>query len=163
MSETTINQRLIFLLNALGMKPGPFSRALGLSETTIRNYIDRNSKPSSEVLEKIANTFKQVNIAWLVTGGGEHFLPEAGESTQLLAHYQENFSSNVLGSNYGQSNQNAGTGNLHTSDSTASQNAALGTNNLEEKLKVAEETIQLLKSQLQDKERIIQLLLGNKK
>lgn len=160
MSETTINQRLNFLLNALGMKAGPFSRALGVSETTVRNYVDRTSKPSSEILEKIVNTFKQVNLVWLVTGEGEPFLQEAGESAQPSSHHKGNFSSNVLGTNYGQSNQNAGTGNpnQHIDDSIAPQYFTPGANNLEEKLRAAEETIHLLKSQLQDKERIIQLL-----
>lgn len=165
MSETTINQRLNFLLNALGMKAGPFSRALGVSETTVRNYVDRTSKPSSEILEKIVNTFKQVNLVWLVTGEGEPFLQEAGESAQPHIRHTGNSFSNVLGNNYGKSNQNTGIGNpnQHISDSTASQ--YVPTNNLEEKLRAAEETIQLLKSQLQDnksqlqdKERIIQLL-----
>jgi predicted transcriptional regulator len=164
MSETTINQRLNFLLNALGMKAGPFSRALGVSETTVRNYVDRTSKPSSEILEKIVNTFKQVNLVWLVTGEGEPFLQEAGESAQLHTN-KGNSSNNVLGTNYGQSNQNAGTGNpnQHIGDSAASQYITSGTNNLEEKLRTAEETIQLLKSQLQDKERIIQLLSKSEK
>lgn len=159
MSETTINQRLNFLLNALGMKAGPFSRALGVSETTVRNYVDRTSKPSSEILEKIVNTFKQVNLVWLVTGEGEPFLQEANESSQGHS------SSNVLGTNYGQSNQNVSAGgpNQHIGNSTASQYATSSTNNLEEKLRTAEETIQLLKSQLQDKERIIQLLSKTEK
>jgi hypothetical protein len=165
MSETTINQRLNFLLNALGMKAGPFSRALGVSETTIRNYVDRTSKPSSDILEKIVNTFKQVNLVWLVTGEGEPFSQETGEAVQPHTINKGSFSSNVLGANYGQSNQNAGTGNpnQHIGDSTASQYATSGTNNLEEKLRTAEETIQLLKSQIQDKERIIQLLSKSEK
>jgi transcriptional regulator with XRE-family HTH domain len=71
MSETTINQRLKFLLGALNMKAPAFARAIGVSETTFRNYIDRDSKPGTEVIEKIANSFESVNIAWLVTGKGE--------------------------------------------------------------------------------------------
>jgi plasmid maintenance system antidote protein VapI len=74
MPETTINQRLNFLLKELGMKAGAFARALELSETTVRNYVDRTAKPSSEVLEKISNTFRQVNLVWLITGKGEHFI-----------------------------------------------------------------------------------------
>lgn len=81
MSETTINQRLNFLLKELGMKAGPFARALDLSETTIRNYVDRTAKPSSDVLEKIANTFRQVNLVWLITGEGEPFFPDSLEAS----------------------------------------------------------------------------------
>ena len=74
MSEQTINHRLRELLLLLKIKPGRFSRELGLSETTVRNYIDRTSKPSSEVLEKIVRTYSQVNLVWLVTGLGDPFL-----------------------------------------------------------------------------------------
>ena len=72
------------------MKAGPFSRALGLSETTIRNYTDRNSKPSSDVLEKIYSTFKQVNLVWLVTGEGDPLLPGAQIPTEPYIPYQKN-------------------------------------------------------------------------
>ncbi|MVN77716.1 helix-turn-helix domain-containing protein [Hymenobacter sp. HMF4947] len=83
MSETTINQRLNFLLKELGMKAGSFARALELSETTVRNYIDRTAKPSSEVLEKISNTFRQVNLVWLITGREEPFISDdEGSVTQ---------------------------------------------------------------------------------
>lgn len=80
MSETTINQRLNFLLKELGMKAGAFARALELSETTVRNYVDRTAKPSSEVLEKISNTFRQVNLVWLITGRGEPFISNDEEA-----------------------------------------------------------------------------------
>jgi predicted transcriptional regulator len=154
MSQTTINQRLNFLLNTLGMKAGPFSRALGLSETTIRNYIDRNSKPSSEVLEKIVNTFKQVNLVWLVTGVGEHFLPESYEVTQSTVGNQNN----VLGVSHGTTYQNNGNAKPHIDSFTQRISTGTGTVSCEEKLKSAEQLIQVLQSQLQDKERIIQLL-----
>lgn len=63
------------------MKAGSFSRALGVSETTVRNYLDRNSKPSSDILEKISHTFEQVNLIWLITGKGEPFLPGTSTTT----------------------------------------------------------------------------------
>lgn len=104
MSETTINQRLNFLLTKLGLKAGAFARALGLSETTIRNYVDRTAKPSSDVLEKISNTFKQVNLVWLVTGEGEPFKEDnttAQNQTNILGD-----SNNVASGKGGKAIQN---------------------------------------------------------
>ncbi len=103
MSQDTINQRLIFLLNALGMKAGSFSRALGVSETTVRNYLDRNSKPSSDILEKIAYTFEQVNLTWLVTGRGEPLLTDVPTQTNISG---KKSAVNVLGNNHGTATQN---------------------------------------------------------
>ena len=109
MSETTINQRLNFLLGELGMKPGAFSRALNLSETTVRNYVDRSAKPSSDVLEKIATTFKQVNVVWLVTGDGEPLLPEYSGPNHSHSVNAKNFLGNVGVTTNGSIAQDIGT------------------------------------------------------
>lgn len=95
MSETTINQRLNFLLKELGIKAGPFARALDLSETTIRNYVDRTAKPSSDVLEKIANTFRQVNLVWLVTGEGEPFLSVLSDDVTQTGNFNQAGNGNI--------------------------------------------------------------------
>lgn len=81
MSETTINQRLKFLIDSLNLKVGAFSRIIGVSETSTRNYTDRTSKPGSEYLEKIGTHFKQVNLTWLITGDGEPFLTDSPTAT----------------------------------------------------------------------------------
>jgi predicted transcriptional regulator len=73
-TEETINDRLRFLLGLFNMKAGQFSRELGISETTVRNYVDRTSKPSSDVIEKIVKRYTNVNLEWLVTGLGPPLL-----------------------------------------------------------------------------------------
>ena len=130
MSETTINQRLNFLLKELGMKAGAFARALDLSETTVRNYIDRTAKPSSEVLEKISNTFEQVNLVWLVTGKGEPFLTGSQSSTTQIGKFNQ-----------------AGTGNKQTNSSSEYQ--------LKAALESANKEITLLREQLAMKDQLI--------
>lgn len=86
------------------MKPGAFARALDLSETTVRNYVDRTAKPSSDVLERISNTFKQVNLVWLVTGQEEPFLTNAGEPFII---YQKNNLGQQIGTNHGTATQHS--------------------------------------------------------
>jgi hypothetical protein len=158
MSETTINQRLNFLLKTIGMKPGAFARALDLSETTVRNYVDRSAKPSSEVLERIANTFKQVNLVWLITGNGEHFLPNSTPSSGSHHISTKNFQGNVSGPNHGTITQSVGhfkpKGN---SDAPLPENMVMLSTDAHEAML---REIELLKSQLHDKERTIQILLN---
>jgi len=57
-----------------------FARALDVADTNIRNYIDKGTKPSSDVLERILRTFPRTNPTWLVLGEGEPFLNEGSES-----------------------------------------------------------------------------------
>jgi transcriptional regulator with XRE-family HTH domain len=121
MSKETINQRLKFLIELLNLKVGSFSRALGVSETTIRNYTDRGSKPGADFLEKLVNHFNQVNITWLVSGLGA---PLSYDSSIEVAEAR----------------------------------AAGKDDPLQQQYLAAQREIELLKSQLQDKERIIQLL-----
>lgn len=108
MSETTINQRLKFLLELLDLKAGQFARALGLSETTVRNYVDRTAKPSSDVIEKIATTFRLVNLAWLITGEG----PPLHEADSTFGGPRpislKNNSGNAIGINHGKASQQQG-------------------------------------------------------
>jgi transcriptional regulator with XRE-family HTH domain len=44
-------------VKALGLKVRSFAQTLGVSETTVRNYTERGSEPSAELLENIINHF----------------------------------------------------------------------------------------------------------
>lgn len=157
MSETTINQRLNFLLKELGMKAGAFARALELSETTIRNYVDRTAKPSSEVLEKIVTTFKQVNLVWLVTGQGTHFLTDESESGNTqTGNFNQAGTSNIQKVKGNKNNVQTNNGD----HATITNNVKL--DDCKRDLATAQKEIALLTSQLADKERIIQLLEKSK-
>jgi len=144
MSETTINQRLIFLLESLKMKAPAFARTIGVSETTFRNYIDRDSKPSSDVLEKISNSFEKVNITWLVTGNGEPFILPANENNQTTAHAEKFFRSPVVGTSHGPAYQE------NNATPAAAEVEAIKT-----KLALAEKEVEHLKAQLQLKDTVI--------
>lgn len=65
------------LINELGYNKNSFSHRIGMSNnTTIGNLVNKEKyKPSYDVLIKIARTFPEVNIDWLVTGRGQ-MIPE---------------------------------------------------------------------------------------
>lgn len=127
-------------MNALGTNPAALSRILGISDSTVRNYTDRTSKPGYEVLEKLYRSFKRINLPWLFGEPGEPLLPEQSSERELLIVQKEN-QGNVIGTNHGTV--------THTHNTVA---------DCEKDLKIAQTKVEHLTSQLQDKERIIQLL-----
>jgi hypothetical protein len=126
------------------MKAPAFARTIGVSETTFRNYIDRDSKPSSDVLEKISNSFEKVNITWLVTGNGEPFILPANENNQTTAHAEKFFRSPVVGTNHGTAYQ----------ENNATP-AAADVEALKTKLALAEKEVEHLKVQLAMKDALL--------
>lgn len=104
MNETTINQRLKYLIEILGLKVSAFSRELGVSETSTRNYTDRTTKPGADYLEKVANHFKQVNMTWLLTGNGNPLLA-ASDAQGIIGTQAQNIYGNSIGLNLGTNTQ----------------------------------------------------------
>ena len=79
-----ITERLQYIVDQLfGGNKAAFARAIDIAPTSISNYLgkERASKPSSDILEKIVNSVKQVNAYWLLTGKGEAFEINAKNST----------------------------------------------------------------------------------
>ncbi|MBC6698903.1 hypothetical protein [Hymenobacter sp. BT190] len=79
MTETSINQRLKILIDALGVNTRRFSMMVGVNDATTRTYLDRGSKPSAEYVASIISAVERINPAWLLLGKGEMFLTGAGE------------------------------------------------------------------------------------
>jgi hypothetical protein len=75
--QYSINERIKFIIDKLGMSVRGFSAELGVSDTNTRNYIDRGSKPNSDYLQKVLRRFDSINPTWLLLGDGEPFIGEA--------------------------------------------------------------------------------------
>jgi hypothetical protein len=104
MTESTINQRLKILIDALNLKVRTFSQELEVSEATTRNYLDRGSKPGAEYLEKVYTHFPSVNLTWLITGVGEPLL-STSQVQGLVGTQAQNISGNSIGLNFGTNTQ----------------------------------------------------------
>lgn len=72
--KATINHRIVELISKLGISQNAFSKALETSSSRISNITTNRNKPDSEILEKIATVYRNVNIQWLLTGEGSVFL-----------------------------------------------------------------------------------------
>lgn len=143
MSQTTINERIKFLIEALGMSARGFSTAIGASDTNTRNYLDRGSKPGADYIEKVLLRFETVNSKWLLTGLGEPFISPTSENHLVPGHNQKNFRSPVVGKNQ---------------DTATQQENISSTTELElvkNKLALAEKDIESLQTQLQMKDAVI--------
>ena len=107
LAQPLINQRLKFLIQELGISARAFSASIGVPDTTTRNYLDKNTKLNADYLERIVHYFKEVNLNWLVTGEGEHFIPGVAKSVVSRQTTRNNYGNNV-GSNKGTVNQHHG-------------------------------------------------------
>ena len=67
----TINDRLQQLVNAYSDgNQAAFTERIGLPKGSLSNYLNKPSKPGSDILEKIVNSL-DVDAMWLLTGKGE--------------------------------------------------------------------------------------------
>jgi transcriptional regulator with XRE-family HTH domain len=144
MAQETIGQRLKFLMDSLNLKVRTLASALDVSETNIRNYITKDSKPSSDILERIVQQYPQVHALWLLTGNGEPFILPANENNQTTAHAEKFFRSPVVGTNHGTAYQ----------ENNATP-AAADVEALKTKLALAEKEVEHLKVQLAMKDALL--------
>jgi transcriptional regulator with XRE-family HTH domain len=156
MLQETIGQRLKFLMESLNLKVRTFAGVLDVSETNIRNYLNRDSKPSSDVLERIVRHYPEVNTLWLITGEGEPFLPQLNDGVTQTGNFNQAGSGNIQKIKGNKGNV-VGTNNGGQVSQLGLQ--AEGPDDAE----LLKAMIEQLRSQLADKERTIQILLSQAK
>lgn len=71
-----ITERLVLFMQHEGVTPFQMNKAAGLSRTLLSKAIENHQGMSSVTLNKISNTYPNLNIDWLVTGRGEMLLNE---------------------------------------------------------------------------------------
>jgi hypothetical protein len=87
MHNYNVGRRLEDLIKALGLNPNSFSIKTGIPVPTIHYIIGktgRKTNPSFNVVQKIAETFKSVNIRWFLTGLGPMFTDTSEVGDPLL-------------------------------------------------------------------------------
>lgn len=79
-------ERLKLFVQHEGVSVFQMNQAAGLSRTLLSKAIDKHQGLSSATLEKLAKTYPNLNIDWLVTGRGEMLLAaEPPKSAKLKA------------------------------------------------------------------------------
>ena len=76
MEQKRIDQsiRLKHLIKALNLNQPSFAKSLAMTQPNISRMISGRSSISVEVLNRITDRYKQVNLHWLLTGEGAMFL-----------------------------------------------------------------------------------------
>ena len=78
MEQNQIDQsiRLKKLIKALNLNQSSFARSLGMTQPNISRMVAGSSNISVEVLNRIKDRYRQVNLHWLLAGEGEMFFEE---------------------------------------------------------------------------------------
>jgi transcriptional regulator with XRE-family HTH domain len=86
MEQDRIDQgiRLQKLAKALNLNQSSLAKSLGTTQPNISRMVTGESKISSEVMLRILNLHKNVNVHWLLTGEGSMFVDgQADPATQV--------------------------------------------------------------------------------
>ena len=99
----TISERIDFIINSeCGGKATTFAERLGINSANVSMWRSGKSKPSSQTIKQIGDTFGY-SLEWLTTGEGEPILQKS-RSDQLAAalgrvlHRQDSASARLIGS-----------------------------------------------------------------
>ena len=68
-----MGERILELIEALGISQNKFARILNTSSSRISNIARGRNNPDSQILADIIQNFTNVNARWLLTGDGEMF------------------------------------------------------------------------------------------
>lgn len=139
---TTIHERINELVKHYGKgKNTTFASLIGTTEANIRGYT-KNVTPKVDILEKIVNNCDNINPSWLLTGVGPMLLdvaPPAQVSSVNSAVAMH--------------------GNAINTVTTESSNSASRDS---QELQLAQQKIEALEKLLDEKERLIKVLLDKK-
>lgn len=71
----TVNQRITKIYENLQISQYRFAKDTGISTATLNNIVlDSEGKPSFTTIQKILNSYENLNARWLITGEGEMWL-----------------------------------------------------------------------------------------
>ena len=75
MKQNQIEQsvRLKKLIKALNLNQSEFAKRLGMTQPNISRMVNGSSNISIEVLNRITERYRQINLHWLLTGKGDMF------------------------------------------------------------------------------------------
>lgn len=69
--KNQVNERLRLLIKSNSRTQKKFCETIDISEASLKSIFYNNHNPNAEVLIKIATSFPQCSINWLLTGKGE--------------------------------------------------------------------------------------------
>lgn len=139
---TTIHERINELVKHYGKgKNTTFASLIGTTEANIRGYT-KNVTPKVDILEKIVNNCDNINPSWLLTGVGPMLLDVAPPAQVSSVNSAVAMHGNAI--------------------NTITNESAGGESSVSQELKMAQQKIEALEKLLDEKERLIKVLLDKK-
>jgi hypothetical protein len=84
-SEQTVNERLKVFINFLDLNANSFSQSIGNNSNVVISKILRGaSQPSFSTLEKIKESYPDINIDWLLSGEGKMMLDDSIDHNEMM-------------------------------------------------------------------------------
>lgn len=76
-----ITERLKQFIDSINVSISAFEKSIGMSNASFRKIYNNNGAIGSDKLERILNTYPQLNPSWLLTGEGSMILGEEAKSS----------------------------------------------------------------------------------
>lgn len=76
--------RIILLIKHLGLSARQFDLSIGSANGYTLRMQKNNASVGSDVIERIANLYPQINLVWLITGQGKMLLEEMTQQKQIV-------------------------------------------------------------------------------
>jgi hypothetical protein len=84
-ATSSVGQRFLQLIQALGMSKNAFAISLDKTATVIQHLVDERNKPGFDLMNKVVDVYPNVSIEWLLRGKGPMMLDSTNASaTQSL-------------------------------------------------------------------------------
>ena len=135
----TVKDRLIKFIYSMNLTKSGFEKTVGLSNRYLNQL---RSSPSNEKIEQISNSFPQLNRYWLLTGVGPMLLDVAPPAQVSSVNSAVAMHGNTI--------------------NTITNESAGGESSVSQELKMAQQKIEALEKLLDEKERLIKVLLDKK-
>lgn len=168
--QQTVNERLKFLISFYDISARTLSREIGVADTNTQNYIGpRQADPGAAYLEKLLFRFSQIDAYWLLTGDGEPFVDvphtdeDAHDDPSDLEIYRLHKSGTPIPTSKAQESKPSYQKNKKISRSLVTNKVgrdAIQNHGVSGNEQALQREIELLKQQVADKERTIQILLS---
>ncbi len=84
-----INIRILQLVDYFSLSRNKFAAEIGISSSRMSNIATKRNRPDSEMLSRIAETFTNINMTWVLTGKGEMLIDSSAHLNEPKSEYNK--------------------------------------------------------------------------
>jgi plasmid maintenance system antidote protein VapI len=87
----TINERIEVIIKNFELTPSAFADAIGIQRPSLSHILSGRNKASLDVVQKVLDTYQNINPMWLINGEGKMIneeIKEISPDEKLLTEYK---------------------------------------------------------------------------